>query len=216
MRKEILKNSFDKDINFDNLKEAKEYYLIPEEQLKELGNGEDEVERNKEIESAENLEELADILNKYSDICDNGSQWNVEVHEEKYEIMKRSIEVAYKDRKSIAQGITSEDEWADSELVESFDTLEEAREKLKDYKTSIKELSGSAGKYYLVEEYYIEYNEYEDGEVTNAGDIYDYSNMIIEVVEKSKYNILGTYNNFESAEKAMEEFDGENGAYMSF
>lgn len=208
MRKEILKNSFDKDINFDNLEEAKEYYLISEEQLKELGNGEDEVERNKEIESAESLEELADVLNKYSDICDNGSQWNVEV--QKYEIMKRSIEVAYKDRKSIAQGITSEDEWADSELVESFDTLEEAREKLKDYKTSIKELSGSAGKYY------IEYNEYEDGEVTNAGDIYDYSNMIIEVVENSKYNILGTYNNFESAEKAMEEFDGENGAYLSF
>lgn len=73
MRKEI-KNSFDKDINFDNLKEAKEYYLISEEQLKELGNGEDEIERNKEIESAENLEELADVLNKYSDICDNGSQ----------------------------------------------------------------------------------------------------------------------------------------------
>lgn len=47
MRKEILKNSFDKDINFDNLKEAKEYYLISEEQLKELGNGEDEIERNK-------------------------------------------------------------------------------------------------------------------------------------------------------------------------
>lgn len=131
MRKEILKNSFDKDINFDNLEEAKEYYLISEEQLKELGNGEDEVERNKEIESAESLEELADVLNKYSDICDNGSQWNVEVYEEKYEIMKRSIEVAYKDRKSIAQGITSEDEWADSELVESFDTLEEAREKIK-------------------------------------------------------------------------------------
>ena len=40
--------------------------------------------------------------------------------------------------------------------------------------------------------------------------------MIIEVVENSKYNILGTYNNFESAEKAMEEFDGENGAYLSF
>lgn len=216
MRKEILKNSFDKDINFDNLEEAKNYYLTSEEQLKELDNGEDEVERNKEIESAESLEELADVLNKYSDICDNGSQWNVEVYEEKYEIMKKSIEVGYKDRKSIAQGITSEDEWADSELVERFDTLEEAREKLKDYKTSIKELSGSAGKYYLVEEYYIEYNEYEDGEVTNAGDIYDYSNMIIEVVENSKYNILGTYNNFESAEKAMEEFDGENGAYLSF
>lgn len=74
---EILKNSFDKDINFDNLEEAKNYYLKSAEQLDELDNDEDEIERNKEIENAKNLEELADVLNKYTDLLDNGSHWSV-------------------------------------------------------------------------------------------------------------------------------------------
>lgn len=73
----ILKNSFDKDINFDNLEEAKKYYLKSAEQLEELDNDEDEIERNKKIESAENLEELADVLNTYTDLLDNGSHWSV-------------------------------------------------------------------------------------------------------------------------------------------
>lgn len=77
----ILKNSFDKDINFDNLEEAKKYYLKSAEQLEELDNDEDEIERNKEIESAENLEELADVLNKYTDLLDNGSHWSVHIIE---------------------------------------------------------------------------------------------------------------------------------------
>lgn len=73
----ILKNSFDKDINFDNLEEAKKYYLKSAEQLEELDNDEDEIERNKKIESAEDLEELADVLNTYTDLLDNGSHWSV-------------------------------------------------------------------------------------------------------------------------------------------
>lgn len=73
----ILKNSFDKDINFDNLEEAKKYYLKSAEQLEELDNAEDEIERNKKIESAEDLEELADVLNTYTDLLDNGSHWSV-------------------------------------------------------------------------------------------------------------------------------------------
>mgnify|MGYP000979381026 CR=1 FL=1 len=77
----ILKNSFDKDISFDNLDKAKNYYLKSAEQLEELDNDEDEIERNKEIESAENLEELADVLNKYTDLLDNGSHWSVHIIE---------------------------------------------------------------------------------------------------------------------------------------
>lgn len=73
----ILKNSFDKDINFDNLEEAKKYYIKSAEQLEELDNDEDEIERNKKIESAEDLEELADVLNTYTDLLDNGSHWSV-------------------------------------------------------------------------------------------------------------------------------------------
>lgn len=73
----VLKNSFDKDINFYDLADAKQYYLTSEEQLIELDYDENFVARNNEINNSESLEELADVLNIYSSICDNGSNWFV-------------------------------------------------------------------------------------------------------------------------------------------
>lgn len=46
------------------------------------------------------------------------------------------------------------------ELVNSYDTLEEASKAIKNCNTTIRESFGGAGKYYLVEEYYIEENVY--------------------------------------------------------
>ena len=73
----VLKNSFDKDIEFYDLTESKQYYLTSEEQLIELDYDKDLVERNNEIENSESLEDLADVLNRYSNVCDNGSNWFV-------------------------------------------------------------------------------------------------------------------------------------------
>lgn len=73
----VLRNSFDKDINFYDLADAKQYYLTSEEQLIELDYDENFVARNNEIVNSESLEELADVLNTYSNICDNGSNWYV-------------------------------------------------------------------------------------------------------------------------------------------
>lgn len=90
-----LKNSFDKDIYFEDLEEAKKYFKPSEEKLEEhlnmdpsefLGDPEDfeEYKNNfywyaEKIEYAKTLEELADVLNEYSDIYGNGSRYSVEV-----------------------------------------------------------------------------------------------------------------------------------------
>ena len=77
-------------------------------------------------------------------------------------------------------------------------------------------MSGNAGTYYLVEEYYIEYNEYCDGEVINSEDVYEYSKMVIEVNKKPGYETVATYDNWEDAEKKMQELqynDKENNEY---
>lgn len=218
----ILRNTLDKEINFNNLEKAKSYYSLSDDKIKEeLANKENDdyyenclTTRNNEVKNAANLRELADVLNLYSDVVDNGSEWYV--IEEKYEIKKKCAEITYKERNNIVQGITFGNEWGEDELIESFDSIEDARKKLDEYVTSIREMSGNAGIYYLVEEYYIEYNEYCDDKVINAGDVYDYSKMVIEVNKKPGYETVATYDNWEAAEKKMQELqynDEENNEY---
>ncbi len=83
-----LKNNYDKEIEFENLEEAKAYFLTSEEQLKELIDnyeGDDfeynkkrVLQREQDIKDANDLEELANVLNDYSDNYDNGSTWFVQ------------------------------------------------------------------------------------------------------------------------------------------
>lgn len=67
----ILKNSFDDELEFDDLEKAKSYFMpdlseFPEES--ELAEG---------IEAALTLAELSDVLNAYSDNFGNGSRYFV-------------------------------------------------------------------------------------------------------------------------------------------
>lgn len=81
----ILKNSFDKETTFTSLEAAKKYYLPEDAELsKEDYVGKDYQaddaawrEYRGEIEEAESLEELAEVLNRYSDRFGNGSSWSV-------------------------------------------------------------------------------------------------------------------------------------------
>ena len=83
-----LRNSFDEDIHFDNLEKAKFYYkdsnsLSVEDEEDYLGDDfkkyvADCEEYQKKIQDADTLEELADALNEYSDVLDNGSRYFVE------------------------------------------------------------------------------------------------------------------------------------------
>ena len=86
---QTLKNSFDEEVEFTDLNEAKEYYMLDTEMLEEFLNpaeysGDDfeeykqsVLDREKEIRGAKTMEELADVLNKYS-LLDNGSEWYIE------------------------------------------------------------------------------------------------------------------------------------------
>lgn len=135
----------------------------------------------------------------------------------KYEVKKESIEIPYKKRKEIKEGVVTTQDNRYPETIASFDTLEEAKKELAKYDSSIRELSGGAGKYYLVEEYYIEENEYDaDNEWISGGDIWDFSKIKIELVEKPSYETLDTFNNMVDAEKAYNGYEGENEVYLSF
>ena len=135
----------------------------------------------------------------------------------KFEIRKDSVEVSWKNRKTIKEGIVIDSDNQNPELINSYDTLEEASKAIKNYNTTIRELSGGAGKYYLVEEYYICGNVYdEEGEFLRCDGIWEFSKIIIELVEKPSYETLAIFDNMEEAEEAYDDYEGENEVYLSF
>lgn len=133
----------------------------------------------------------------------------------KYEIVEKSAEIKWKDRKNITTGCAADD--PDPKLIEKFDTLQEAQKELKKYKTSIKEDRGNNGTFYVVKEYSIEENEYdEDGDWISGGDVWDYSDMKIDIIEKPSYSLFAACANYEEAEKAIENYNGDGEVYISF
>lgn len=67
----ILKNNFDHEISFEDLEKAKRHFAPDLEEFPEAE------EYAKEIEDALTLEQLADVLNKYTDTFGNGSAYFV-------------------------------------------------------------------------------------------------------------------------------------------
>ena len=83
-----LINSYDHEAKFyeNELAEAKNYYLpksdLPCNESEYLGRDykgycEQYTEYKQGIEQAENLEELAEVLNNFTDVFDNGSKYEV-------------------------------------------------------------------------------------------------------------------------------------------
>lgn len=79
-----LVNDFDKEVEFESLEEAKKYYYPEMEMTEEDYSGDNFAEYLKKweeykkgIKEAKSLQELADVLNKYSDEFGNGSSWEV-------------------------------------------------------------------------------------------------------------------------------------------
>lgn len=133
----------------------------------------------------------------------------------KYELVKRSAEINWKERKSIAPGCTMND--PKPEKIKEFESLEEAQKELKNYKSDIRKTSGNIGTLYEVTEYVIEENEYDDeGEWISGGDVWDFSDMTIEVVEKPSYETILTCSNMEEAEEAVNNYEGDGEVYISF
>lgn len=127
----------------------------------------------------------------------------------KFEIVKENIEIKYKDRKNLRIGCTQDNMNSDPEVVKSFETSEEAMKELKKYETSINMFSSAIGSMYDVTEYYVQENNYdEDGEPEQLGDILEFTEMKINL-EDEDGNVIGTFNNYEDAERAYNKYDGE-------
>ena len=86
-----LRNKFDREISFDNLQEAKKYFYPktekpcePEEYLGDNYESYCKVFQayKVEIKAARTLDELADVLNRYSDAFDNGTEYYIKGAEE--------------------------------------------------------------------------------------------------------------------------------------
>ena len=130
----------------------------------------------------------------------------------KFEIVMRRAEISWKNRKSIKEGCTMD--YQEPETIKSFDTLEDAKEELKKYQTSIRELNNGMT-YFLIEEYMVEENEYdEDGEWTAGGDVWAITPMYIEINEKPSYETVATFDNYAEAEDYINKHAGERELYI--
>lgn len=131
----------------------------------------------------------------------------------KYDLVKRTAEFNYKNRKNIEEGCTALD--PSPEYIKTFDDLEEAKKELAKRKTSVSKFENHNMTFYLVEEYVIEENEFEYDEdekklvQTGFIDTLETTPMKIEVVETPSYETLGVYSSMEEAEEAANKGDGE-------
>lgn len=91
----------------------------------------------------------------------------------KYEIKRNDCQV--RKESETEEGCTLQQRNQMPEVLESYNTLEEAREELKKYKGSVEYIKDVVP-YFQVVEYYIEQNEYdEDDEWISGGDVWDFA-----------------------------------------
>lgn len=122
-----------------------------------------------------------------------------------YNLMKDSVEIDYKRRAQIAEGVAVDSECG-AEIVKTFATETEALKALNEYSTEVRELSSSAGAYYLVTEYYIEEAIYDDeGEWIDGGDVIAHTPLKVAVYDDETDEVIGTFNNYRDAERAANE-----------
>ena len=95
-----------------------------------------------------------------------------------YELKKNTREMSFKERKEIREGCTLDQRDMEPELIASYEDKEEALAELRKYRSDIRSFSTAVGTMYLVTEFYVEENTYdEDGKFVEGGDIWDYSEM---------------------------------------
>ena len=92
----------------------------------------------------------------------------------RFDLVLRKVEISYKDKDRIKEGCTI---YGEPERIARFDTMEEALQALSKHQTSISLLK-KAILYYLIEEYMVEVNEYDEaGEWIAGGDVLAISPM---------------------------------------
>lgn len=95
-----------------------------------------------------------------------------------YEIKKGEVEFKAKEVETVEAGMITSRECFESDLIETFSTLEEAKEELKKYKSTAENMGMMNGRIILAKEYFIEENTYdEDGEWVDGGDILEFAEL---------------------------------------
>lgn len=123
-----------------------------------------------------------------------------------YELRKYSIEISHRNRFEIAELVTESQFEQDSELIATFATEEKAIAELKQHISHVRD----HGNLYVIDEYKVEWAEYdEDGEWID-GDVIDYSRMLISVVEDETNKKLATFNNYKDADDFIRNHDDKN------
>lgn len=121
----------------------------------------------------------------------------------KYYITEFKDEVSRKNRRNIAPGCTSDD--MSPEFLKEFDNLEEAREALKAYKTSIY----GYPEYILVTEYGITVHEWDEDEEEYVwtGDIFSFSEMNIAVETADSHDLIATVHSYKEGEEFIDKYE---------
>lgn len=119
----------------------------------------------------------------------------------RFEIVKRTVEVKWNDRFDIIPGCTEYDE--EPEVIKTFDNLGSAIKALYQYKTEINEFAASTETMYQVTEYAVREICEDDVE------IWETSEMNISVQDRDTYEDIVVVHNYEDAEKYIMDHDGE-------
>lgn len=127
----------------------------------------------------------------------------------KYDLVKRTAEFNYKNRKNIEEGCTALD--PSPEYIKTFDDLEDAKKELAKRKTSVSKFENHNMTFYSVEEYVIEENEFVQ---TDFMDTLETTPMKIEVVEIPSYKRIAVCSSLEDAEKAANNYEGDGETYI--
>lgn len=201
-----------------NLKKYREQKKIKQSELAEkIGVNQKDIsrwERGERVPGAENIKKIAETLNVSAD-----KLLGIQLQEQEerkmgklFEIVRNRRELNYKKRNEIKTGCTLDQDCMSPEIVKSFKSKEDALRELKNYKSDV----SKSGGLFIVEEYYIEENTYdEDGERIEGGDIIEFSELEIEVIEKPTYEVIKIVDNYADAEKTYNEYEGPGEVYIN-
>ena len=199
-----------------NLRRYREQKNIKQSELAEkIGANQKDIsrwERGERVPGAENIKKIAETLNVSAD-----KLLGIKLQEERkmgklFEIVRNRRELNYQNRNEIKTGCTLAQDCLSPEIVKSFKSKEDALSELKNCRSDV----SKSGDLFIIEEYYIEENTYdEDGEWIEGGDIIEFSELEIEVIEKPTYEVIKIVDNYADAEKTYNEYEGPGEVYIN-
>lgn len=141
--------------------------------------------------------------------CDIKDLMELDFKRTKFEVFQNIVAFNTSDKYDICLGCTYHHANSIPKLIGVFADKDCALNALSKYKTIIEK----CGESYVVTEYYLEENVYENGILIDTVD-FKFSKMEIEVVTMPDYKIIGVYNNFKEAEQGRNRHG--NNAFLDF